>query len=276
MSQPRLSPSGWIGLAMLVTFVIAGIVGPWVAPYSPEVIDLPGRFQSPSAEHWLGTDKSGIDTLSQLLWGARSALKISLIVVAICSVVGTVLGTISGYFRGAVDEVIMRVVDVLMSFPGILLNIAVVAVVARPGIAVLIGALAINGWVSYARMARGQALSLRERDYVVAAQALGASNRRIILRHVIPNLLGPTIIQMTFGVGGVILVEASLSFLGLGAQVDYTWGAMLDQGTTFLWREGFAYYAIVPGAAIMWVVLAANLLGDGLRDRLDPRQRGRA
>src|SRR5205085_1899597 len=139
------------------------------------------------------------------------------------------------------------------AFPGILLNIAVVATVAQPGFGVVVAALCLNGWVGYARVARGQALSLRERDYVQAARALGAGNGRIMRRHVVPNLLGPVIVQISFGIGAVISVEAALSFLGLGAQVDYTWGAMLDQGTQFLWRSGYWYYAVVPGAAIAWV-----------------------
>lgn len=273
--SPRLSPSAWIGLVMLSVFVLAGVLGPWVAPYDPTLIDLDHRFEGPSAAHWLGTDRNGIDALSQLLWGARSALLVSASVVGICSVIGVLIGTTAGYFRGWVDELVMRVLEILMAFPGILLNIAIVAVVAHPGLAVLIGALVVNGWVGYARVARGQALSLRERDYVAAAKAVGASHARIISRHIIPNLLAPVIVQMTFGVGGIILIEASLSFLGLGPQVDYTWGAMLDQGTSFLWRDGYAYYALIPGLAITWVVLGANLLGDGLRDRLDPRQRGK-
>jgi peptide/nickel transport system permease protein len=268
-----LSPSAWVGAGMLGTFVVLGVIGPWIAPYSPTAIDLDQRHLPPSPAHWLGTDKNGIDTLSQLLWGARSALQISASVVSICAVIGVTAGTISGYYRGVVDELLMRVVDVLMSFPGILMNIAVVATVAEPGLGVVIAALSVNGWVAYARVTRGQALSVRERDYVAAARALGARGSRIMFRHVVPNLMAPLIVQMTFGFGTVILIEASLSFLGLGAQVDYTWGAMLDQGTTFLWKEGFAYYALVPGLAIGWVVLGANLLGDGLRDRLDPRQR---
>jgi peptide/nickel transport system permease protein len=258
---------------MLGSFILLGVIGPWIAPYSPTAIDLPGRFQSPSSAHWLGTDKSGIDTLSQLLWGARSALLISLTVVSTCAVIGVALGTIAGYFRGIVDDALMRVVDILMAFPGILMNIAVVATVARPGLGIVIAALCVNGWVAYARVARGQALSLRERDYVQAARALGASSARIMQRHVVPNLMAPVIVQMTFGFGTIILVEASLSFLGLGPQVDYTWGAMLDQGTALMWKEGFRYYVLVPSLAIAWVVLGANLLGDGLRDRLDPRQR---
>jgi peptide/nickel transport system permease protein len=271
----RLSPSGWVGLIMIGTFIVVGLIGPLVAPYDPRVGQLAARFLPPSADHWLGTDSQGIDALSQLLWGARSALKISIIVVAISATVGITVGTIAGWFRGAVDEVLMRIVDILMAFPGILLNIAVVATIASPGVGVMIAALCINGWVGYARVARGEVLGLRERDYVAAAVAIGASHRRIMTRHLMPNLMGPALVQMAFGFGAVILVEATLSFLGLGPQVDYTWGAMLEQGTTFLWREGFVHYAVIPGIAITWVVLGANLLSDGLRDRFDPRQRGR-
>jgi peptide/nickel transport system permease protein len=196
-------------------------------------------------------------------------------VVAISATVGILIGTIAGWFRGVVEEVLMRIVDVLMAFPGILLNIAVVATVARPGLGVMIAALCVNGWVGYARVARGEALGLRERDFVLAAVATGASHRRVMFRHLIPNLLGPAFVQMAFGFGSVILIEATLSFLGLGPQVGYTWGAMLEQGTTFLWRDGFTHYTLIPGIAITWVVLGANLLSDGLRDRFDPRQRGR-
>jgi peptide/nickel transport system permease protein len=275
----KLSPSAWVGLVMLAVFVFAGLFGPLIAPYDVGLtsLDLPNRFQGPSSAHWLGTDSKGADTLSQLLWGARSALQLSVIVVAISSTIGLFIGTLAGWFRGVVDEAIMRVVDILMAFPGILLNIAIVAVVAQPGIDVMILALCANGWVGYARVARGQVLALRERDYVTAAVALGASNRRVMLRHLLPNLMAPALVQMTFGFGSIILVEASLSFLGLGPQVDYTWGAMLDQARTFLWKDDwFRVYGLVPGLAIMWVVLGANLLGDGLRDRLDPRQRGRS
>jgi peptide/nickel transport system permease protein len=141
----------------------------------------------------------------------------------------------------------------------------------------MIAALCANGWVGYARVARGQVLALRERDYVTAAVAMGASHRRVMFKHLLPNLMGPALVQMTFGFGSIILVEASLSFLGLGPQVDYTWGAMLDQARTFLWKDNWVtVHALVPGLAIMWVVLGANLLGDGLRDRLDPRNRGRS
>lgn len=274
-----LSPSAWLGLGMLAVYAAAGILGPIIAPYDLALVrvELAHQFEASSAAHWLGTDASGRDTLSQLLWGARSALELSVIVVAISSAIGLLIGTLAGWLGGAIDEIVMRVVDVLMAFPGILLNIAIVATVAHPGVPLTIAALCANGWVGYARVARGQVLALRDRDYVTAAVALGASNRRIMLRHLVPNLMAPAMVQMSFGLGSVILIEASLSFLGIGPQLDYTWGAMLEQARNFLWNtEWVRVYALVPGLAITWVVLGANLLGDGLRDRFDPRQRGKA
>jgi peptide/nickel transport system permease protein len=262
----KLSPSAWVGAIMIGTFIVIGIIGPWIAPY-----DLASKG------HWFGTDSNGRDALSQLLFGARRALMLSGIVVAITSVIGILLGTIAGWFRGWVDEILMRFVDILLAFPGILLNIAIVATVANPGLGVVILALSANGWVGYARVARGQVLALREREFITAAVALGASNARVIGKHLLPNVMGPALIQMSFGLGGVILIEAALSFLGLGPQVDYTWGSMLDQARNFLWKgEWVKVYALVPGLAITWVVLGANLLGDGLRDRFDPRNRGRS
>jgi peptide/nickel transport system permease protein len=275
----KLSLSAWLGLVMLAVYVLAGVLGPIIAPYDLALshVELQHQFEGSSAAHWLGTDASGRDTLSQLLWGARSALELSVIVVAISSLIGLAIGTLAGWYGGVVDEVVMRIVDILMAFPGILLNIAIVATVAHPGVPLTVAALCANGWVGYARVARGQVLALRERDYVAAAVALGASNRRVMIRHLIPNLMAPAMVQMSFGLGSVILIEASLSFLGIGPQLDYTWGAMLDQARNFLWNtEWVKVYAVVPGLAITWVVLGANLLGDGLRDRLDPRQRGRS
>lgn len=265
-----LSPSAWIGIGLIALFLLTAIFGPLVAPFSPTDQDLDHILAGPSALHWLGTDENGVDVLSELLYGARLALIISGIVVAICATVGTALGILAGYYRGWVDEIIMRTVDILLAFPGILLNIAIVALIARPGVGVMIFALALNGWVGYARVARGQVLSVREREYVQAARALGAGSARIMWKHIFPNILSPILVQMSFAFGGVILVEASLSFLGLGPQVNYTWGALLDQGTTYLWQT--QRLALVPGAAIMLVVLGSNLLGDGLRDRFDPKR----
>ena len=275
MSEPvarkaGLSPSAWIGMGLIALFLVTALVGPLVAPYSPTHQDLDRILAGPSGAHWLGTDENGVDVLSELLSGARMALLISGVVVALCATVGTGLGILAGYYRGWVDELIMRIVDILLAFPGILLNIAIVALIARPGVGVMIFALSLNGWVGYARVARGQVLSVREREYVQAARAIGAGPVRIMWRHIFPNILSPILVQMSFAFGGVILVEASLSFLGLGPQLNYTWGALLDQGTTYLWQT--QRLALVPGAAIMIVVLGSNLLGDGLRDRFDPKR----
>jgi peptide/nickel transport system permease protein len=266
-----LSPSAYLGFSLLALFVLTALIGPLVAPYSPLEQNILDNFEGPSSAHWLGTDQNGRDVFSMMLHGARMALIISGCVVGICSTVGLTLGVIAGYYGGIVDEIIMRIVDVLMAFPGILLNIAIVATVARPGVGVLIFAIALNGWVGYARVARGQVLSVREREYVAAARCVGAGPWRIMSRHVMPNMISPIVVQMTFAFGTVILVEASLSFLGLGPQVPYTWGALLDQGATFMWKT--QRMAVIPGAAIMLVVLGANLLGDGLRDRFDPKRR---
>ncbi|HWM85181.1 MAG TPA: ABC transporter permease [Kofleriaceae bacterium] len=269
--RERLTPATWIGAGLIALFVLTALFGPLLAPYSPTEQDLDHMLAGPSSEHWLGTDENGVDVLSELLHGARLAFLISGIVVLFCATLGTTIGILAGYYRGKVDEVIMRTVDVLLAFPGILLNITIVALIARPGVGVMIFALALNGWVGYARLARGQVLSLREREYVVAARAIGARPARIMWRHMLPNLMSPILVQMSFGFGGIILVEASLSFLGLGPQVNYTWGALLDQGTTYLWKT--QRLALVPGVAIMLVVLGSNLLGDGLRDRFDPKRR---
>jgi peptide/nickel transport system permease protein len=262
---------------MLAAYVVVGVIGPWIAPFDVDIhtAGLTRGFAPPSAFHWLGTDSNGVDALSQLLWGARLALEISVGVVLASALIGITLGTLAGYFGGWVDELIMRIVDVLMAFPGILLNIAIVATVKKPGLGLVMAALIANGWVGYARVARGQVLSLREADFVAAARAIGATSTRIMTRHIAPNLIAPLTVQMAFGLGSVIGVEAALSFLGLGPQLDYTWGAMLEQGRAFLYHPGFLHYAMAPGLAIMWVVLAANLAGDGLRDRFDPRNRGR-
>jgi len=206
-----------------------------------------------------------------MLHGARLAAWISLVVVGISLVVGVAFGTVAGYSGGLLDDAMMRVVDVLLAFPGILLNLALVALVARPGAAHLVFALTVNGWVGYARVARGQVLQLREREFVQAARAIGASPWRVMGRHVAPNILTPLVVQATFGFAGVILVEASLSFLGVGRMAPWSWGSLLAQGTTYLWRT--QHLALAPGVAIAAVVLGCNLLGDGLRDHLDPRRR---
>ena len=270
MTARKVGPATWIGLALIGLFVVTAIAGPMLAPCSPTAQNLDLILAGPSAEHWLGTDENGVDVLSALLHGARLALIISAIVVLLCAAIGTAIGIAAGYHGGVVDEIVMRTIDALLAFPGILLNIAIVALIARPGVGVMIFALTVNGWVGYARLARGQVLSLREREYVMAARAIGARPARIMWKHIFPNLLSPLLVQMSFAFGGVILVEASLSFLGLGPQLNYTWGALLDQGAASLWKT--QRLALVPGLAIMIVVLGSNLLGDGLRDRFDPKR----
>ncbi len=267
----QLSPATVVGSVFLCAFVLVAALGPWLSPLSPLAQDLDLVLSPPGAGHWLGTDENGRDLLTMLLYGARMALMTAGITVTICFVVGTLVGSAAGYLGGWIDEALMRLVDILLSFPGILLNLAIVALVQKPSVGFVIFALTVNGWVGYARVARGQALSVREREYVQAARASGAGLPRILLRHVVPSLLGPLVVQATFGFGGVILVEASLSFLGLGPAVPYSWGALLAQGTTYLWRS--TRLAAAPGVAIAAVVLGCNLVGDGLRDRLDPRGR---
>jgi len=265
----KLSPSAWIGIFLMGLFALLAVIGPWIAPYSVIHQDLDARFLGPSGAHWLGTDQHGIDTFSQVLHGTRLAAIISTSVVSLCALVGTAMGIVAGYYRGIVDEIIMRIVDILLAFPGILLNIAIVALVARPGIATMVVALCVNGWVRYARLARGQVLAMRELEYVAAARAIGARPSAVMFRHILPNMLSPIVVMMSLSFGGVIAVEASLSFLGLGPQLDYSWGSLLDQGTTFAWVT--PRLALIPGIAIMLVVLGSNLLGDGLRDYYDPK-----
>jgi peptide/nickel transport system permease protein len=272
MSSPwrRLGPGATFGAILLGLFALVAIAGPWLAPYPPELQSLDHLLEGPSRAHLFGTDENGCDVLSELMCGARMAALISLTTVALCLSIGLAIGTIAGYVGGWVDETVMRVVDVLLAFPGILLNLAIVALVPSAGIGVFVFALAVNGWVGYARVARGQALQLRDREFVWAARALGVPPWRIMVRHIVPNLMSPLVVQATFGFAGVILIEASLSFLGLGRLRPYSWGALLAQGTTYLWRT--QHLAMAPGLAIAMVVLSCNLLGDALRDLLDPRR----
>lgn len=256
------------GVVLVVVFVFMACVGPWIAPQDPFALDLWHQFEAPTDAHWLGTGDNGVDLLSAVLFGARLAGVIAFWVVGICALVGTLLGAWAGFRGGRVDQMIGGLMDLVQSFPGIVLNIAILALVAEPGLIHLIVALAVPGWVLYARLARAEALALRQSDFVTAATALGATNSRVLFRHVLPNLIGPIVVQATSGVGGVILAEATLSFLGLGPGTAVSWGALLDQGSGVLLR--FPHVALVAGAAIAMTVLGFNLAGDWLRDRLSP------
>ena len=260
-----------IGLVIVLCFFLLGLIGPWIAPHDPLSIDLLHEYEPPSRAHWLGTGDNGIDILSALLYGARLAAVVGIVVVGVSVVIGTLIGTWAGYYGRLADHLVTGVADLVQAFPAIVLNIAVLALVARPGLMHLIVALLVNGWVLYARLARAETLSLREREFVEAARALGVPAPQVMRRHVIPNLLSPLIIQATTGLGVVILAESTLSFLGLGPGKAVSWGALLDQGTSVLLR--FPHVALFSGGAIALTVLGFNLTGDWLRDRLDPHLR---
>jgi len=264
-----LGPMAKVGVGIVIAVLLIAIFGPMLAPYDASFVDVTRQLESPSSTHWLGTDENGADILTHMLIGARVAVIVGISTVGICSTVGIVLGAISGYFGGWVDEIIMRVTEILMAFPGILLAILLVFVTQEPSLLAVIGALSASGWAGYARLVRGQILSERERAYVEAARAMGYPTRRILFRHILPNILAPVIVQATFGIAGAILAEAALSFLGLGPQDSSSWGGLLDQGASYFLLT--PHLAIFPGLAIMITVLGVNFLGDGLRDLLDPR-----
>ncbi len=262
------------GVALVVAFFAIAIFGPALAPHDPFAIDLLHEYEAPSRTHLLGTGDNGIDILSALLHGARLAAVVGLIVVGISLFVGTLLGAWAGYRGQLTDHVVTGIADLVQAFPAIVLNIAILALVAQPGLTHLIVALVANGWVIYTRIARAETLALKEREFVEAAQALGMSGRRVVMRHIIPNLAGPLVIQATSGMGVVILAESTLSFLGLGPGKAVSWGALLDQGSGVLLR--FPHVALFSGGAIALTVLGFNLAGDWLRDRMDPKRYARA
>jgi peptide/nickel transport system permease protein len=258
------------GAAIVIGLIFMAIFAEYIAPYDPLEQNIILKLKPPGKEHWFGQDPLGRDMLSRIIYGSRISLKVGIATVTISLTVGLIIGSISGYYGGLVDELFMRIVDILMAFPGILLAIAMVAVLG-PDLNHVILALCLIGWVGYARLVRGQVLYVRELDYVTAAQALGASPARIIGLHIIPNLIAPVIVEATFGMAGAILAEASLSFLGLGAQPPTpSWGAMLNEGRQFLLLA--PHTTTFPGIAIMLVVLGFNFLGDGLRDYLDVKR----
>lgn len=255
---------------VIVALAIAlAVFGPALSPYEPFSQELARRLEGPSLQHPFGLDELGRDILTRIAAGARISLLVGLAVVSVSSLAGMFFGSIAGYFGGRVDDVISRVIDVLMAFPGILLAIALVAVLG-PSLVNVVLALSVIGWVGYARLVRGQALRAREFEFVQAARALGAGSPRIVLRHVLPTALPSVVVQATLGMAGAIIAEASLSFLGLGVQPPTpSWGTMLDAGRAHLFDA--PHLTIFPGSAIALLVLGFNFLGDGLRDRVDPK-----
>jgi len=260
-----------VGLAILTLLVVTALLAPLLAPHDPTRQNLDNDLRSYSTENPLGTDKLGRDILSRVLYGGRISLLVGATTVVISLAIGLAIGSLSGHFGGWTDQLLMRLVDILMAFPGILLAIAFTAVLG-PGLDHVILALCLIGWTSYARLVRGEILALREREFVQAARALGCKPSRVIARHLLPNLLPPVLIQATFGLAGAIIAEGSLSFLGLGVEPPTpSWGSMLNDGRQFLLvAPNLTTY---PGIAIMITVFGLNLVGDGLQDRLQARSR---
>ncbi len=270
--QPWLKPKIIIGGTFVLLLCFMGIFAPLISPYDPNAQDLLKTLQAPGwwgGEHFLGTDHVGRDILSRIFFGARISLVIAVTVVLISGVVGVALGAISGFLAGIVDFGIQKLVEVVWAFPPLLLAIAIVAFFGQ-GLGILIIALVAQRWIPYCRVARGQALSLRTRDFVDAARSLGASNTRIIGVHILPNLLQSALVIGTFAMASAIISEASLSFLGLGVPPEIpTWGSMLADGRTYISTSW--WLALFPGLCIFFTVLGINMLGDGMRDIFDPR-----
>jgi peptide/nickel transport system permease protein len=275
ISLPRIArhnPLAAVGVVLVAVFVLCALFAPWVAPQDPAHIDLPNRLEPPSARHLCGTDELGRDILSRLIWGARISMFVGSSVVACSLALGLLIGCLAGYYGGRIDRFVNIVVmNAFLSFPGILIAIAFVAF-RGPGIFNLVLALSLGGWVGYARLVRGQVLAVREREFVEAARALGASDLRIILRHILPNIVQPVIVQAAIGMAGAILAEATMSFLGLGVPPPTaSWGSMLNDARSHLFDA--PHLVIFPAVTVMFAVLAFNFIGDALRDALDPRSR---
>ena len=260
-----------IGSVILLLLILAAIFAPVISPYPPHQIDVKSLKQAPSATHLLGTDGAGRDVLSRLIFAARISLSVGLVAAGIAIAIGTVLGLISGYYGGAVDFWIMRLTDVIMTIPTLIIIITVVAAVG-PGIYNVMVVLGIFGWPGTCRLVRGEALSLREREFTTAARCLGVPRLRIVFKHILPNVVAPIIVAGTFFVASAILTEAALSFLGIGVQIPTaTWGNMLTEAQSLTTLEQMAWLWIPPGLMITMTVLSINFLGDALRDALDPR-----
>ena len=263
------NPSLLVGGAIVLAILVIAIFAPLLSPYGIEQMDMANRLSVPTAEHWLGTDNFGRDLWARMAHGARVSVSIALMSIAAAVIIGTAVGLVAGYFGGVVDLVVMRIVDVFLGFPPLILALALVAALG-PGVFNVSAALIAVFWTEYARVVRAITLSLREYDYVAAARAIGASDARILLREILPNTVGPVTVLATLGLGTAIVAESGLSFLGFGVQPPTpTWGWTLAYGTRYLRSD--PWLSTVAGLAIMITVLGFNLFGDGLRDMLDPR-----
>ena len=265
----RANPMAMFGVCIIVSLVMVALLAPWLAPYGFDEQSLDGRLLHPGAQHWLGTDDLGRDVLSRLIYGARVTLFITTLVAVIAAPIGLLVGTTAGYLGGWVETVLMRINDIFLSFPGLILALGFVAALG-PGIRNAVIAIALTAWPPIARLARAETLTIRKADYIAAVRIQGASAPRIILRHIVPMCLPSVIVRITLNMAGIIITAAGLGFLGLGAQPPMAeWGAMLSTGRSHL--TGAWWLATAPGVAILLTSLAFNLFGDGLRDVLDPR-----
>ena len=258
-----------ISLIFIITLLLVAILAPWIMPYPYEQIDVPNAFASPSAQHWMGTDQLGRDVLSRLMWGTRISLYVGIAATLAGHIIGIFVGAVSGYYGGTADSVLMRITDFFLTLPSLPL-LLVLSVILSASVNTVIIILAALGWMSAARLVRGVVLSLREQEFIEASHALGVSDWKIIVRHMIPNSMAPIIVSVTLGIGTTIIVEAALSFLGFGVRPPTpSWGNMLNRVQDYILINPLL--AIYPGLAIFLTVLAFNFMGDGLRDALDPR-----
>lgn len=260
-----------IGASLILLIALIAVLAPLLTSHDPKQFLLTERYTAPSAQHLFGQDQNGTDVFAQVVYGARTSLSIALSVVGISVLIGLIFGSLTGYFGGWTDQVVMRIIDMLYAFPGFLLALTVVAILG-PSLQNLVIALCITGWTGYARLVRGELLYLKEKDFVNSARALGAGSWRIIILHLWPNLVGPVVVQATFGLAGTLISESALSFLGLGAPPsEPTWGALLNAGRKTLVEA--PHVSFFPGLFIVILVLGFNLFGDGLRDWLDPKRK---
>ena len=257
------------GVLVILLLFAASIFAPLITPYHPGTIDAYHVLLPPSADHWFGTDELGRDVFTRMIYGARISLKVGFVAVGIAVVIGTVVGLLAGFYGGWTDSILMRLVDIMLCFPTFFLILAVIAML-EPSIWYIMIIIGVTGWMGVARLVRAEVLSLRERDFVMAARALGASDMRIIFRHILPNAMSPVLVSASLGVAGAILTESALSFLGIGVQPpDPSWGNILTAGKDYI---EFAWWlSLFPGLAILITVLSYNLVGEGIRDALDPR-----